>query len=92
MRNDKLSVETHLIAAASLAVFLIIIFLLSGCRSESKVTFGGEAKVRAVLDVNFQVCDSLPDLDKIECVKTLLEVLKTATDKSGDLSTSGEGK
>ncbi len=70
------------------ALGLIVGGTLGGCRSESRVVFEGEAKVRTIVDINFEVCDSLPPEDKIECVKTLLEILqagtKTGTDKTNN--------
>ena len=39
----------------------------------------GEATIRVVVDVS--ICDSLTGTDKVECIKTIVEVLKASQTK-----------
>jgi hypothetical protein len=38
----------------------------------------GRAEIVHIVDIKFEVCDDLPTQDKVECVQTLLEILKEA--------------
>lgn len=73
MNNGLVLLFTGLIAI-SLAMW--------ACGSRVAIDAGGTATVKHVLTIEFGVCDSLPDIDaKVECVSTLLEILKEAAAK-----------
>lgn len=63
---------------------VLLSLLLTGCgfKASGSTTHRveGEATVRIVVDVS--ICDSLTGTDKVECIKTIVEVLKASqTDK-----------
>lgn len=61
---------------------LLLLILLTSCgvRASGTTTHRveGEATVRVVVDVS--LCDSLKNEDKLECIKTLLEIMKAASE------------
>lgn len=56
----------------------VVLGLLTGCIdvSDSKHEVGGEATVRIVVGVDITACNELPPEDKLECITTMLEIVK----------------
>lgn len=73
-------------------MILIMGILSTGCQSRHTINAGGTATVKHVITIEFGVCDTLPDDAKIECVKTLLDLLIEATKaQNGASQASGLG-
>jgi len=62
----------------ALTAMFWIFLAFSGCRSEHSIKASGTATVKHVISIEFAACDTLPDPDRLECVKTFLEILEAA--------------
>jgi hypothetical protein len=60
---------------------VFIVLLLTGCGrigvSDSKHEVGGEATVRVVVGIDVTACEGLPPEGKLECITTILDLIKT---------------
>ena len=73
---------------------LLLILMTVSCgnvgKTEHVIRAEGSSEIRHVIDIRFDVCDDLPVEDKIVCIESLLEVLKSAVELSKAEGTDAE--
>lgn len=74
--------------------FLVLALLAVGCGygpRSSTHTVEGEATVKVVVGVDVSVCESMPEADKVECIKSLIELAKAVNEKKDEEQTDFGG-
>ena len=74
--------------------YLALSLLLVGCGygpRSSTHTVQGEATVRVVVEVDVSVCNELPQEDRADCIKNIIELAKAANTAKDDEEPKGFG-